>query len=164
MFGDYYKAQLRKSTQGIKVDKKHGDKRVMTIALQYNFDGALAHAIGERAEAIQDMLASNDDAAIRMSGTSLTLDTEHCSVKINHRLKKSPVIHEIDKTNGIGMKVSAPTANETDPTLELSLPMDKKHMAFVEKYLGEGLYLRLDKQQQELPLEGDHAPTLAAEE
>jgi hypothetical protein len=154
MFGDYYKAQLRKSGQGIKVDKKHGDKKVMTIGLQYNFDEALAHAIGPRAEAIQQMLASNDDAAIRMSGTALTLDTEHCTVKIKHRVKKSAVIHEIEKTNGIGMKASAPTANETEPTLEMSLqlPMEKKHMMFVEKYLNESLYLRLEKQQQELPL------------
>lgn len=144
-----------------------------TIAIKFDFTESMAEDIGGDAPMIQKSLANGTDRPCKVKSPKLQMDTRHVRAKLNAgKDDKVTVGHTVDLT----ATASRPSSSGgTMPSLSLRLVFRvdaddeetagdaDRFMAFCRRHRGKVIKVRLDRQQQQLPLGEEPEPEEAGE-
>jgi hypothetical protein len=156
MFAKYFKTRFDSAKQSVQRGTKGNDVKRCHLIFVYEFSDDLAQCLGPRAVAMQKQLMQEKDAQITAKSIGLELDTATVSVSVKH---KNPVVLRVAKTIAISATAKAPTASMTTPSIKVELiaEMTAEMMDFAWEFLNECCYVRLDRQQLEIPNTQDEA-------
>ena len=163
MFSKHFKARFMKSNQDVVNKGTEGaDIRRNRLVFVYDFTPELATCMGKRAVAMQKQLLREKDSDLTASSIKIDLDTKTVSVNVKHKNHK---VLEIERTLAITAKATKPTASAAGPSLEVALlsELDGPQLDFINEFLNEGVYVRLDRQQIDIPGTADQGEDGAAE-
>lgn len=154
MFSKKFKARLTGFTVGHRKVKGQDEKRTISASLTYDFNEALAKAIGGKAVGLQEMLTgTNGDDSVTVGGSEMSLDTKEVRILFGEGEAKI----EVDRTFFIGAKASAPLKNESEPRVGVTVKFDddgdKGHdlVLWLRDNVGSVIPVRMDRRQLEIP-------------
>jgi hypothetical protein len=150
MFSKHFKARFAKSAQDVLTNTKGADVRRNKMTFVYDFTPELATNLGKRAVSMQRQLLVEKNAALTAKSISLELDTSTVSVNVKHKNHK---VFELERSLGITATCKKPTKTSETPSIHVDVlaELTADQLDFINEYLHEGVWVRLDRQQTEIP-------------
>ncbi|HHE72561.1 MAG TPA: hypothetical protein ENL34_09815 [Chloroflexi bacterium] len=149
MFAKYHKCRFVGSKQTVLKGTKGADVKRNHLVMVYDFTPDLATNMGKRAVGMQKQLLSDKDSRLMAKTMTIELDTDTVSISIKHKNHK---VLEVERTMAITASCAKPAASSDSPSIKVELisELDGPQLDFINEFLNEGVYVRLDRQQTEL--------------